>query len=76
LDPIPNVRNFRSWRLSFKKKVAGASQHPESAFRWITEIEDPVSTMELLGDSSAFPILDANIAAASGSVIHGSLRDR
>jgi hypothetical protein len=72
LDGMPSVANFRRWKMSFRKEVAGASGRPKEAFRWVCQIEIAES-MEDLALDDEFEPLDAKLSAALGKILHGEL---
>ena len=70
------MKTFNTWRLSFKKAVANASnRNPDEAFKWIAAVEN-AATMEELRDSGAYPELDTLLALEWERVVHGEFKSR
>ena len=70
---IPTATGFRAWKLALRDEISGASGAPDQAFSWIMKVEREGITVEELGDSEAFPSLDAKLAAALSRTIQGDL---
>ena len=62
----------KSWKLNFKKKVAGATKIPSLGFTWINQVDDAISIDQLQNDGN-FELLSARVAAGLSSIIHGDL---
>jgi hypothetical protein len=72
----PQPKNFRKWKLSFKKAVVAATnQRPDDVFAWITAVEGANSYDEL-GDSGPFPELDALLAAEWDKILSGEFQKK
>jgi hypothetical protein len=72
----PQPKNFRKWKLSFKKAVVAATnQRPEEVFAWITAVES-ASSYEELGDTGPFPELDALLAADWDKILSGEFQKK
>ena len=70
---IPTATSFRAWKLALRDEISGASGAPDQAFSWIMKVEREGITVEELGDSEAFPSLDAKLAAALSRTLQGDL---
>ena len=64
IPSLPTVPQFRSWKLSVRDEIAGASGKPDAGFAWIMEIEKTKNGIDDLRDSGPFPSLDAKLAAS------------
>ena len=67
------MKNFRSWKLAFKKAVAAASVRPDVAFIWISQVEK-VESVDELSDSGEFPELDALLSTEWDRVTPGEFK--
>ena len=73
IPALSDSTQFRAWRISVRDAVASASKDPERAFGWIRKVEDPSTTVEMLGDSEGFAALDSKLANALTKVTKGVL---
>ena len=47
-EPLPNIKDFRPWRMKFFKKIAAASGRGEAGTIWISKIEKVFSIEEFI----------------------------
>ena len=73
IPSLPTVPQFRSWKLSVRDEIAGASGKPDAGFAWIMEIEKTKNGIDDLRDSGPFPSLDAKLAASLSKALTGEL---
>ena len=67
---------FRSWRLSTRRKVIAASADPNGAYQWIKEVEDPKTSFDSFRDSGKFSTLDSKLGSAISDMSKGELGRR
>ena len=72
VEPLPDPKGFRKWKMALRKLVAGASTDPDEAFKWFCEV-DSAKAPEELNQKGKFTILDAKLAAGLGKVLGGEL---
>ena len=73
IPSLPTVPQFRSWKLSVRDEIAGASGRPDAGFAWIMEVEKSKNGIDDLHDSGHFPSLDAKLAASLSKALTGEL---
>ena len=68
---FPQPETYRNWRLRVREAVVAASDRPDEAFEWLSEVWREGTTEEMLRDSSGFATLDAKIHSAITNVLEG-----
>ena len=68
---FPQPETYRNWRLRVREAVVAASDRPDEAFEWLSEVWKEGTTEEMLRDSSGFATLDAKIHSAITNVLEG-----
>ena len=74
LLPLPQVPNFRTWKISVRSAVVQASASVNEAWHWIREVEDPNATFAYLHyPGNQFISLDTKLDCAVQRIIKGDL---
>ena len=68
---FPQPETYRNWRLRVREAVVAASDRPDEAFEWLSEVWKEGTTEEMLRDPSGFTTLDAKIHSAITNVLEG-----
>ena len=67
-EPWPTVKQWRTWKFTFKKTVAGCSGwRPKEAFLWISATEK-ANTFEELENDEGFDSLSAKVATGLAQI--------
>ena len=73
IAPIPDAVNFRSWKLTTLREIAGSAVDPIKAFKWISRCDEKEIEDEELLDLEPFPSLDGKIVTALNRVLVGEM---
>ena len=58
---FPQPENYRNWRLRVREAVVAASNKPDHAFKWLSNVWDKDTKIDDLRDTEGFPTLDAKV---------------
>ena len=72
-ESFPTVPEFKSWKFGSRKVVVAASNRPEKAFHWFSEIEK-AKKIEDLENSGQLPNLDVQLNAGMYKVLTGEFK--
>ena len=73
LPDFPSPETYRSWKISVRQAVRAASDKPDEAFKWVQEVYERSTDIELLRDTRKFLTLDTKILSALSRVAKGEL---
>ena len=66
---FPQPENCRSLRLRVREAVVAASNKPDHAFNWLSQVWDKETKVDDLKDTDGFATLDAKVLSAITSVL-------
>ncbi len=76
LNSFPAAKQWRKWRMHFKKTVASCSGwRPQEAFQWIAKCEK-VQNSEELEDNEGFDSLSATVSTGLDMILVGDVRSQ
>ena len=73
---LPQVPQWRTWKMDAMKIVASTSGRPERAIIWISQFETSKSWEDLENSGDTWATLDIKIAAALTKILHGTFVSR